>query len=140
MSQSDTQMITPSRLSEIAARLNIEMSVEEAESLNYLEDEDKSGHIGLLEFETLMETVVTEEEMLREMYEIFNVFDQDYDGTISCQEIGSIVKYFDPQLTEDEALDLIRAADVNKNGTIEMNELLMLLASNDSDEQHRLKK
>ena len=43
----------------------------------------------------------------------------DGDGTISAQELGTVMKSLGQRPTEQELLDMVKEADVNKSGNID---------------------
>ncbi|KAJ7295996.1 hypothetical protein O6H91_Y150600 [Diphasiastrum complanatum] len=67
-------------------------------------------------------------EQLKEIREVFSMFDKDGDGSISEMEMAALFEYLGltPDATEVRAV--VQKADKNSNGLIEFCELLDLLA------------
>ena len=75
------------------------------------------------------------EEQIAEFKEVFCLFDKNEDGTISTSELGSMLKMLgeDPQ---DEVLEeMIRQADLNRNGIVEFPEFLTMMSKKDADKE-----
>ncbi len=60
--------------------------------------------------------------------EAFTLFDKNNDGTISSQELGSVLKSIGHKTTSDELQDMINEVDTDGNGTIEFKEFLDMMA------------
>ena len=61
----------------------------------------------------------------------FLSFDSDGDGTISAEELAGVLQSFGDEISEDEVRQVINAFDIDKNGTIEFNEFLIMMAHKD---------
>lgn len=59
-----------------------------------------------------------------EVVSIFRKFDKNHDGYIDEEELSSILTSLNPRWTGDKIHKLIQAADVNKDGKIDFQELL----------------
>lgn len=64
-----------------------------------------------------------------QLHKLFEEWDTDGSGTISRQELGSLLKFLDPTLPEDSIKVLFRAADLDKDGTINYKEFVSFLYS-----------
>ena len=49
----------------------------------------------------------------------FEVFDQNGDGTISAEELRDVMTKVSGVMTNEEAEEIVRAADKDKNGVID---------------------
>ena len=58
----------------------------------------------------------------------FNSFDADGDGTISAEELADVLRSMGDDVTEDEVRKVINTFDIDKNGSIEFNEFLIMMA------------
>ncbi|KAF9435634.1 calmodulin-like 3, partial [Entomortierella beljakovae] len=67
---------------------------------------------------------------LAEFKEVFSLYDKDNSGTISTSEIGSILRKFNPGITEASIQTMVRALDVDGSGTIDFLEFLTLMTRN----------
>ena len=56
----------------------------------------------------------------------FLSFDSDGDGTISAEELATVLRSFGDDVTEDEVRKVINTFDIDGNGTIEFNEFLIM--------------
>lgn len=54
----------------------------------------------------------------------YQQFDLDGNGSITCQEIGSVMKSLGEDIPGYKLREIIKEVDKNKNGTIEFNEFL----------------
>lgn len=80
-------------------------------------------------------------QLLDEFKDAFGLFDQDGDGRISALELGAVLSNLGKQATKEELEDMINEVDHDKNGTIEFEEFLQLMAQKmqkiDSEEEIR---
>ncbi|KAL7676792.1 hypothetical protein ACOME3_003043 [Neoechinorhynchus agilis] len=127
MSQSDNELVSSNKLRDVAKRLGVDINETEALELINVVDEDENGEIGLQEFQQLMCSPVTAEELRKEIQDTFNVFDKDGNGTITCKELGTLIREFDGNLNDAETKEMVRVADINQSGTIEIDEFIKLL-------------
>lgn len=81
------------------------------------------------------------EEQIVEFQEAFNLFDKDKDGTITTQELGTVMKSLGQYPSENELRDLISEVDTDGNGVIDFKEFLGMMARRmrdpDSEEELR---
>lgn len=64
----------------------------------------------------------------------FNIFDKNKDGTISSDELRSVMKSLGLNPSETEIMDMIDSADVDKNGVIDINEFISLMPALTGDD------
>ncbi|KAK7396788.1 hypothetical protein VNO78_17947 [Psophocarpus tetragonolobus] len=72
-------------------------------------------------------TVIAEnlsEEEISELKAIFKMIDTEKNGQITLEKLKAGLKMLDANLSEPEILDLMKAADVDKNGTIDYREFI----------------
>eukprot|EP00090_Calanus_glacialis_P030678 TRINITY_DN49732_c0_g1_i1.p1 TRINITY_DN49732_c0_g1~~TRINITY_DN49732_c0_g1_i1.p1 ORF type:complete len:146 (-),score=55.44 TRINITY_DN49732_c0_g1_i1:71-508(-) len=67
--------------------------------------------------------------MEAELREAFHLFDQDKDGLITTEELIKLIDKVGGCMTEGEARGLIRQADKDKNGGIDLSEFGILWAA-----------
>jgi calmodulin len=81
------------------------------------------------------------EEQIAEFKEAFKLFDKDDNGSISTQELGTVMKNLGQNPTEGELQDMINEVDADGNGTIDFPEFLTLMARKmaDTDSEAELK-
>ena len=73
------------------------------------------------------------EQQVEEFREAFTEFDIDGDGTITTQELGTVMRRLGERPTDAELKDMIAEVDVDKSGTIEFDEFLQMMANRQSD-------
>ncbi|KAL4238659.1 hypothetical protein ACF0H5_003366 [Mactra antiquata] len=66
--------------------------------------------------------------ILIELKQAFKIFDKDGDGTISTQELGTVMRSLGQDPSEDELLDIINEIDEDGNGLIEFDEFVTLMS------------
>ncbi|KAF8625665.1 hypothetical protein AX15_005244 [Amanita polypyramis BW_CC] len=81
------------------------------------------------------------EEQISEFKEAFSLFDKDGDGTITTQELGTVMRSLGQNPTEAELQDMINEVDADGNGTIDFPEFLTMMARKmrDTDSEQEIK-
>jgi len=74
------------------------------------------------------------EEQIAEFKEAFSLFDKDGDGTIDADELGTVLRSLGHQPTEEEVEDMIREADTDGNGTIDFQEFIEMMPTQERDD------
>ncbi|PHZ13301.1 calmodulin-like protein 1 [Rhizopus microsporus ATCC 52813] len=113
-------------------KLGDKISLEEAKLLIDEVDLDKDGAVNFNEFSVMMGVPVNKDIKIndRDMLSCFLYFDKDHDGRISQSELESVMKMLDAQLSPEEIKEMIKLADVNKDGFVDFEEFRLLVASN----------
>lgn len=77
---------------------------------------------------------------VREFKEAFAIFDKDGDGSITCNELGMVMKSLGQKPTEAELLQMVKEVDADQNGEIDFPEFLtmMLRKMNQGDPEKEL--
>ncbi|CAF0937813.1 unnamed protein product [Adineta ricciae] len=119
--------IGPDDLLQVAKAADMKISVDEAHLLIGSTNEDQSGGIDMKEFLSIMTTPINQQDLEEELRGTFNVFDKDKNGTINANELKKFVRFWDCELTEDEADDMINQADPNKTGSINYHDFIEFL-------------
>ena len=57
----------------------------------------------------------------------FSVFDQDGDGTINVDELGTVMKALGKETSEEELTEMMLQADANGDGDVDFSEFLSLM-------------
>ena len=80
------------------------------------------------------------EEQIAEFKEAFSLFDTDGDGTVTTEELGTVMRSLGQNPTEAELEDVINEVDADGNGTIDFPEFLSLMARKmkDTDTEEEL--
>ena len=78
------------------------------------------------------------DDQIVEFKEAFSLFDKDGDGSITTNELGTVLGLLGQNPTEVELEDLINEVDANGNGTIDFPEFLtMMTGKMNSEEENR---
>lgn len=81
------------------------------------------------------------DEQIAEFKEAFSLFDKDGDGTISCKELGTVMRSLGQNPSQQELLEMINEVDGDGNGTIDFQEFVEMMAKKmkdtDSEEEIR---
>lgn len=87
------------------------------------------------------EELCLNEEQVNEFREAFSLFDRDSDGTITTNELGTVMRSLGQNPTEGELQDMINEVDIDGNGTIEFAEFLGMMAKKikESDGEEELR-
>lgn len=88
------------------------------------------GTVDLSEFLAIMARKTKDTDSEEEVREAFRVFDRSGSGFISAAELRHVLTSIGDKLTEEEADEIIREADVDGNGQIDYNEFARVLCSN----------
>ena len=67
-------------------------------------------------------------EQILEFREAFQAFDKDGNGSITTKELGTVMRSLGQNLSEAEIKEIIDEVDEHKNGTIDFQEFLSLMA------------
>ncbi|KAL6142821.1 hypothetical protein ACLB2K_061097 [Fragaria x ananassa] len=105
-------------------------TAEELQSMIYEVDIDGNGTIEFGEFLNVMVRKMKENDADEELKEAFKVFDKDQDGYISPNELRNVMINLGERLTDEEAAQMIREADLDGDGLVNYEEFvtMMLLA------------
>ncbi|XP_073134384.1 uncharacterized protein [Henckelia pumila] len=74
------------------------------------------------------------ESKMNVLRQAFGLFDINGDGSITIEELGSVLRSLYPNLTEDELRDMIHEVDTDGNGTIEFPEFVNLMEMDADDD------
>lgn len=90
-------------------------------------DADGNGNIDFAEFLTLMARRMKAKDSQAEILEAFKVFDKDNSGKISVKELREVMTSLGEKLTEGEVEEMIKDADTNGDGEIDINEFVKMM-------------
>ena len=68
------------------------------------------------------------EGQIAEYREAFSFFDKDNDGTITAKELGAVMRLLGYNPTDADLTDMINDVDLNRNGSIEFGEFIVMMA------------
>uniref|UniRef100_A0A336KJR2 CSON004991 protein n=1 Tax=Culicoides sonorensis TaxID=179676 RepID=A0A336KJR2_CULSO len=92
-------------------------------------DENGNGTIEFNEFLQMMSKKLTFSDGEDELKEAFRVFDKNNDGLISSSELRHVMTNLGEKLTQQEADDMLKEADMDGDGMVNYNEFVMILTS-----------
>ncbi|EPS64880.1 hypothetical protein M569_09899 [Genlisea aurea] len=95
------------------------------EMMNHV-DADGNGTIDFQEFLHMIINTAKANDV--ELREAFSVFDRDQDGYISTFELMNVMMNLGERLTEEEAEEMIREADVDGNGSLDYDEFVRIMS------------
>jgi len=120
--------ISEKELYEVMKYLGVNASEADVKAMIQVVDKNRNGYVDYDEFIQMMTQThlkpLSEEEELRKT---FNIFDIDGNGFISHDEIKTTMAHLGENLTDAEVKDMIRAADKNGDGKIDIKEFSGLL-------------
>ncbi|KNC54951.1 uncharacterized protein AMSG_12329 [Thecamonas trahens ATCC 50062] len=139
-------------ISELLSRLGYEVTREEV--LGYIGevDEDGDGEISFPEFVDMLtlhknavlagvvDDLILSDEQIRELEDVFNLFDADRDGTISASELEKVLRDLGQEVDHDELVEMIAEVDEDGNGVIDFDEFCLMMSRRmkDSDLQSNI--
>ena len=121
--------ITAEELGEVMKSLGQKPTRAQLEAMVREIDADGDGAIDFPEFLTMMLRKMNEGDPERELRDVFTVFDKDKSGTISADELKSVMKVIGEKLTEQEIEDAIRLADTTGDGEVDYDEFIAFVLS-----------
>jgi calmodulin len=92
-------------------------------------DADGNGTVDFPEFLTLMARKMKDVDSEEEIIEAFKVFDKEGNGFISAAELRHIMTNLGEKLTDEEADEMIREADVDGDGMINYVDFVKMMMS-----------
>lgn len=101
-------------------------SVEVEEMINEV-DLDGSESVDFKEFLALMTRKIKDVELEDELLEAFKIFDRDGNGYITLQNLTYIISRIDNNVTEKEVEEMMKEADLDKDGKISFDEFIKLM-------------
>ena len=116
--------ITAEELGEVMKSLGQKPTKAQLDAMVSEIDADGDGAIDFPEFLTMMLRKMNEGDPEKELRDVFMVFDKDKSGTISAEELKSVMKVIGEKLTDQEIDDAIRLADTTGDGEVDYDEFI----------------
>ena len=88
---------------------------------------NSSGKIEFNEFLELFSKKLKDPDTEEDLLEAFKVFDKNNDGHILSEELKYLIMNLGEKFTEEEADQMIRAADVHSEGKVNYNEFIKMI-------------
>lgn len=122
------QKISESELKQVMNYLGLKATENEVKAMIQVVDKNRNGYVDYDEFIQMMtQTQVKPLNAEEELRKTFNIFDIDGNGYISHDEIKKTMEHLGEKVTDDEVNDMIKAADKNGDGKIDINGRLTLI-------------
>jgi calmodulin len=122
------QKISGSELKEVMHYLGLKTSEDEVKAMIQVVDKNRNGYVDYDEFIQMMtQTQIKPLNADEELKKTFNIFDIDGNGYICHDEIKKTMEHLGESVTDEEVNDMIKAADKNGDGRIDINEFSGLL-------------
>lgn len=124
--------ITAGTVSQMLDMMGFKFSSKELKALIEEIDEDGSGQIEFEEFIVLCGRFMEEEPednvvVLKELKEIFKLYDKDGVGFMTCDCLRGILMELDPTLDDDDLDDIIEEVDEDGSNTIDFDEFCKMM-------------
>jgi len=124
--------IGPDLVKVILELMGFSFSSKELKALILEIDEDGSGQIEFEEFIVLCSKFMTEEsednaEVIRELKQIFKLYDRDGVGYFTCDCLKEILTELDPTLDDEDLDDIVEEVDLDHNNKIDFDEFCKMM-------------
>ncbi|KAL4226321.1 Calmodulin [Mactra antiquata] len=116
--------ITTKELSTVMRSLGQNPSEEELRQMVKMVDSDNNGEVDFDEFLEMIARKLQRVDLREEILEAFRVFDNDGNGSISKDELRFAITQLGEKVKEDELDELMKAADLNGDGSINYSVLM----------------
>jgi calmodulin len=116
--------ITQKEIADVLRTLGANPTKEEIEMIFKETDTDNSGKIEFEEFMDLFKSKISFPGLEEDLIEAFRLFDREGSGTVSVQEFKHVMTTLGDALTDEEAEELLRKADIDEKGLINYDEFV----------------
>ncbi|URE18823.1 hypothetical protein MUK42_10363 [Musa troglodytarum] len=121
--------ITFEELSTVIKSLGLKPNEAEVHKMIGEIDANGNGTIEFQEFLNLMASKLNQEtDSEDELREAFKVFDKDQNGFISATELRNVMISLGEKLTDEEAAQMIREADLDGDGQVNFEEFVKMMS------------
>ncbi len=116
------QKISQTELYDVMRYLGLNTSEKEVKAMIQVVDKNRNGYVDYDEFIQMMtQTQIRPLTAEEELKKTFRIFDIDGNGFISADEIKKTMLNLGENLTDEEVFQMIKAADKNGDGKIDIN-------------------
>jgi Ca2+-binding EF-hand superfamily protein len=91
----------------------------------------KTGPLEFDEFQSLMGQILNEKDIQEEVMRAFNLFDVDGNGKITYDDLKSVADNLGETVSDDELREMIREADVDRDGAVNASEFVRIMMKTD---------
>ncbi|GER25471.1 calmodulin [Striga asiatica] len=119
--------ITTEELATVIRSLDQNPTEEELKEMIDGVDSDGNGTIEFAEFLNLMASKIKDVDAEEELKEAFKVFDKDQNGYISAEELQHVMINLGEKLSDEEAEQMIREADLDGDGQVNYDEFVKMM-------------
>jgi calmodulin len=119
--------ITTRELGDVMRALGANPTQAELQEMVNEVDSNDSGKIEFKEFLDLFARKLKDPDSEEDLVEAFKMFDKDNNGFISAAELRHVMTTLGEKLTEEEADEMIREADMNGDGQINYQEFVKVM-------------
>lgn len=119
--------ITAEELGDVMRSLGQKPTRAQLDAMVHEIDADGDGAIDFPEFLTMMLRKMNEGDPEKELRDVFMVFDKDQSGTISAEELRTVMKVIGEKLTDQEIEDAIKLADTTGDGEVSYDEFIQFI-------------
>lgn len=91
----------------------------------------RANQIRYEEFLTLMAQIINEKDIQEEMMKAFTLFDVDNAGKITLENLRTVAEQLGEKMTDLELEEMIREADLDKDGAVNANEFIRIMKKTD---------
>ncbi len=110
--------ISTNNLGDVMRALGANPSEAELKEMIHEVDPGKTQKIDFATFLELFDRRMKDPDTEEDLLESFKIFDKEGNGIITVQELKHLVSHFGETLSEEEADELIREADIDGDGTV----------------------
>ena len=121
--------ITLGELGEVLRALGENPTEEELGEIMIQIDGDKFGRMNFKEFIEVYSRKVEDPDTDEDLVEGFKLFDKDNKGLITLDQMKYLLTELVPSLSEEEAEEIVKEADFNKSGDIDIKEFVKIILS-----------
>jgi len=113
----------------VFGNLGVEVTKEELKQKIDDVDVERNGKISFSEFVALMRETITDIHDEKRLQEAFSIFDSDGNGEIDIDELDTMMKKLGQELESDQIKEMIKAADIDRDGKISWDEFKKFMQS-----------
>ena len=125
--------VEPDEIAEVLQKFGFQLSKDEISDIMADLDKNGDGVMDFEEFATLMDRRMSINSHRSEIHDTFKVFDKDQDGKISFQDLKETLQQLGEDVTDNDVRDMIKEFDFKKDGVIDLEEFMFMMAANEDE-------